>query len=242
MKNLALQDFKWVSVTAGLVPGPGRGSRFRASRSDPSGPCVAEAFRYSFARGCAQPRCLSQFRLSIQATPRWGPRSCGEVSAHPFPKPGMSQPTPQESWDSSTSKARPYKPEPKAPVPGGVTDHCEPSGRGDRDLGRRARLLFEAAGRARPDHPRPWAQTGLDRKPPHSDARDGGSRSRAAARYSSVASLHGAEALALTESKRPIQFPEEPKYLYICSLIDLFTCLRRKPRVPLRVLGYFARF
>ena len=77
-------------------------------------------------------------------------------------------------------------------------------------MGRRARLLFAAAGRARPDQPGPWAQTGLDREPPHSDAGDGGSRSRAAARYSSVASLHGAEALALTESKRPTQFPEEP--------------------------------
>ena len=63
--NWALQDFEWVSVTAGLVPGRGRGSRFRASRSDPTGPCLAEAFRNSFGRGCAQPRCLSQFRLSI---------------------------------------------------------------------------------------------------------------------------------------------------------------------------------
>ena len=109
-------------------------------------------------------------------------------------------------------------------------------------MGRRARLLFAAAGRARPDQRRPWAQTGLDRKPPHSNAGDGGSRSRTAARYSSVASRHGAEALALTESKRRIQFPEEPKYLYICSLIDLFTCLRRKPRVPLRVLRNVALF
>ncbi len=94
---MAFQDFEWVSVTAGLVPGRGRGSRFRASRSDPSGPCLAEAFRNSFGRGCAQPRCLSQFRLSIQATPRWGPRSFGEVSAHPCPRPCMIQPTPQES-------------------------------------------------------------------------------------------------------------------------------------------------
>ncbi len=37
-------------------------------------------------------------------------------------------------------------------------------------MGRRARLLFAAAGRARPDQRRPWAQTGLDRKPPHSNA------------------------------------------------------------------------
>ncbi|MEE8493044.1 MAG: hypothetical protein V3S25_03285 [Nitrospirales bacterium] len=62
-------------------------------------------------------------------------------------------------------------------------------------MGRRARLLFAAGGRARPDQPCPWAQTGLDREPPHSDAGDGGSRSRAAARYSSVASRHGADAL-----------------------------------------------
>ncbi len=77
-------------------------------------------------------------------------------------------------------------------------------------MGRRARLLFAAAGRARPGQPCPWAQTGLDREPPHSDAGDGGSRSRAAARYSSVASRHGAEALALTEGKRLTQFPQEP--------------------------------
>ena len=32
--------------------GRGRGSRFRASRSDPSGVCLAEAFRNSFGRGC----------------------------------------------------------------------------------------------------------------------------------------------------------------------------------------------
>ncbi len=37
-------------------------------------------------------------------------------------------------------------------------------------MGRRARLLFAAVGRARPDQPCPWAQAGLDRKPPHSDA------------------------------------------------------------------------
>ncbi len=76
-------------------------------------------------------------------------------------------------------------------------------------MGRQARLLFAAAGRARPDQPGPWAQTGLDREPPHSDAGDGGSRSRAAARYSSVASLHGAGALAPTESTRSTHFPEE---------------------------------
>ncbi len=35
--------------------------------------------------------------VSIQAKPRWGPRSYGEVSAHPCPRPGMIQPTPQES-------------------------------------------------------------------------------------------------------------------------------------------------
>ncbi len=82
-------------------------------------------------------------------------------------------------------------------------------------MGRQARLLFVAAGRARPDQLCPWAQTGLDREPPHSDAGDGGSRSRAAARYSSVASLHGAGALALTESKRATQFPEEPKMIRV---------------------------
>ncbi len=87
---MALQESEWVSVTAGLVPGRGRGSRFRASRSDPSGLCLVEAFRNSFGRGLVQPRCLSQFRLSIQATPRWGPRSYGEVSAHPFPRPGVT--------------------------------------------------------------------------------------------------------------------------------------------------------
>ncbi len=42
----------------------------------------------------------SQFRLSIQPTPRWGPGyplpgfiatgGFGEVSAHPFPRPGMT--------------------------------------------------------------------------------------------------------------------------------------------------------
>ena len=34
-------------------------------------------------------------------------------------------------------------------------------------------------------------------------------RSQPAARYSGVARLHGAEALALTAGKRPTQFPEE---------------------------------
>ncbi|MEE8240068.1 MAG: hypothetical protein V3R16_02270, partial [Nitrospirales bacterium] len=67
---------------------------FRASRSDPSGLSLTEAFRNSFGRGCAKPRYLSQFRLSIQAKPRWGPRSYGEVSAHPCPRPGMSDPIP----------------------------------------------------------------------------------------------------------------------------------------------------
>jgi len=42
---MALHDFEWVSVTAGLVPGRGRESRFRASRSDPSGLCLAESKR-----------------------------------------------------------------------------------------------------------------------------------------------------------------------------------------------------
>ncbi|MEE8492746.1 MAG: hypothetical protein V3S25_01770 [Nitrospirales bacterium] len=78
-------------------------------------------------------------------------------------------------------------------------------------MGGQARLLFAAAGRARPDQPCPGVQAGLDRRPPHSDAGDGGRRSRAAARYSSVASRHGAGPLALTESKRPTQLPEEPK-------------------------------
>ncbi len=114
-------------------------------------------------------------------------------------------------------------------MPGGVTCRCSPSGRGGRDFGRRARLLFAAADRARPDQPCPWAQTKLDREPPHSDAGDGGSRSRAAARYSSVASLmthctwksngYPAEALALTESTRPTQFPEESFGLVIGDLV-----------------------
>ncbi len=80
-------------------------------------------------------------------------------------------------------------------------------------MGRRARLLFAAAGRARPDQPRPWAQTGLDRRPPQSDAGGGGSRSRTAARYSSVASLPGAVPLVLAESKRPTLFPDESEFL-----------------------------
>ncbi len=111
--------------------------------------------------------------------------------------------------DSSGSKARPSKPDREAPVLGGVPCRREPSGRGCRDFGRGARLLFAAAGRARPDQPGPWPQAGLDREPPHSDAGDGGSRSRAAARYSSVASRHGAGALAPTESTRSTHFPEE---------------------------------
>ncbi len=54
----------------------------------------AEAFRNSFGRGFAQPRCLSQLRLSIQATPRWVPGyplpgfiatgETGEVRAEPW--------------------------------------------------------------------------------------------------------------------------------------------------------------
>ncbi len=104
---MALQDFEWVSVTAGLVPGQGRESRFRASRSDPSGLCLAEAVRNSFGRGVVQPRCLSQFRLSIQAKQRWGPRSSGEVSAHPFPRPEMTH---SICWRAKRFKAQTSRP------------------------------------------------------------------------------------------------------------------------------------
>ncbi len=72
--------------------------------------------------------------------------------------------------DNSASKACPYRLEPEAPVPGGVTDHCEPSGRGGRDMGRRAAAAVRSGG---PSEVRPAPPVGsdrLDRKPPHSDA------------------------------------------------------------------------
>src|SRR5947208_4600585 len=59
-----------------------------------------------------------------------------------------------------------------------------------------APLMCAAAARARPDRFGLSEQAGADRRTPAG----GGSRSRAAARYSSAASLHGAECLALTDS------------------------------------------
>ncbi len=74
-------------------------------------------------------------------------------------------------------------------------------------------LLFEAAARARPDRFDLFQQAEADRQPPNSYLGDGGSRSRAAASYSSVARLRGAEFLALTGCTWPTQFPEQPPFL-----------------------------
>jgi len=79
-------------------------------------------------------------------------------------------------------------------------------GEGDATLrGSPAGVRSGGPSEARPSRPRvPVALlgatgvTGMDGSENPHDVGDGGSRSRAAARYSSAASLHGAECLALT--------------------------------------------
>ncbi len=80
-------------------------------------------------------------------------------------------------------------------------------------MGRRARLLFAAAGRARPTSPARGLRQGWIGGPRIPMRGMGGSRSRTAARYSSVASLPGAVPLVLAESKRPTLFPDESEFL-----------------------------
>ena len=58
--------------------------------------CRVRTLALSHCRDCGRRR--KKNTTQVQAEPRWVPRSSGEASAHPFPRPCLIHPTPQESF------------------------------------------------------------------------------------------------------------------------------------------------